>query len=690
MRKGFIIKFYWLILFFLVNLSVQASDIPIMQFRKANHQEDLGDKGAKSVAQDCSGSIWFNTANEICRSEMRNINEEFCLSNNSNRSIGADILKEVWIGTNLGALSYLLYFLFIILVFVLVQRTRRVRIDYLTQLKMERISKEKMNDLNNMKIQFFTNISHEFKTPLTLISAPLKKLLQSVDEDDENSTDLELIHRSVLRLQNLINQLMIFRSIDTNELKIDRTEGDVVSFLKDISLLFLPLIEELNIKFIFDSSTDHYISCFDHDKYEKIFFNLISNAVKYTNPEGHIIVDIQIEKCLNGKETSVLSDTDNRDLLTVSIINTGVITNSDKLESILENHYKIGNYANPVQHSSGIGLALAKELIHLLEGRIDLHSTEKDTCFKVQLPLRPMKTVSTDEVDESMQSYEFCFTRESVVHQLSQKVIDASNYQKNEGKPIILLVEDNVDMQNFLYQLLTPEFYVYTASDGAEGLRIAKDIDPEIIITDILMPKMTGVDLCDKLKSNKSFSHIPVMLLSALSGQENLNDGMKAGADVYIEKPFDPEYLVLQVRNLISSREAVRKAFLDSIDLVPERVPITSTDGAFLKRAIKSVEDQMSNSEYNVDQFVNDMALSRTLLYKKIKSLTGLSINEFIVNIRMKRAAQLLRDSEMTVSEIAYEVGFNEPKYFSTCFKKFFHVSPSKYTQHLIKDEILS
>ena len=596
--------------------------------------------------------------------------------NENAKIVRVTILPPPWKST----WAYMLYtFVFIVMMFI-VHRILKVRRDYLTRLQVEKISSEKQAELNKIKIQFFTNISHEFKTPLTLIVTPLKRILNNTNPDDPSKKNLEIVHRNVIRLQNLIMQLMTFRALENNKMKVHSTHGDIILFLQELSSVFIPLMDDQKIEFVFESLPENFPAYFDHDKFEKIFYNLLSNAVKFTPGRGQIILHIEIKKHAESDNVMGEKTDDETQLLEVCVTNTGIPIPEEQLKNIFENYYQTSRYDSLIQKGSGLGLAFIKELIDLLEGTIEVSSSNSETSFRVNIPVNKVSDTKRENVNyQNLQKrYDFVYTQE-LVNAQNIKRVDKGTCRPEKKNPLILLVEDNIDVQNFLFELFMNDYTVLTASDGEKGLKMAKEKNPVIIISDILMPNMSGTELCNHIKSDIVTSHIPVVLLSALTSQENKNTGMESGADVYIEKPFDPDYLLLQVKNLIRSREAARLSFSKKVDIEPSVVAGSSTDESFIKKAVKAVEEQIDNPEFNVDAFVKDMALSRTLLYQKIKSLTNLSVNEFIVYIRLKRAAQLLRDTDMTVSEIAYNVGFNEPKYFSTCFKKFFKSTPSNY-----------
>jgi DNA-binding response OmpR family regulator len=515
---------------------------------------------------------------------------------------------------------------------------------------------------------------------LTLISSPLKKIIQSSGFDPKIDKDVKLIQRNVTRLQNLINQLMDFRALENKKYKVKPKNGDLAVFIHELLSLFYPLIEEHQIRLTFECQNESLPACFDHDIYEKIFYNLLSNAVKFTPNEGQIIIHlgtIDVNRSGNNQDDLAVQ----QKTLEFQVTNTGSFIPDSHIQHLFDNYYHIEKHNSVIQQGSGVGLAFTKELIDLLNGEISVSSNDSETCFKIRIPLySPVSPeLCVDQADSAKNpTFPFSYSQE-MVDLLAVERSKSELLNDNIKLPTLLIVEDNADLKEHLFDLFKADYKVFVGSDGVEGLKLARDKSPVIIISDVYMPKMTGTEMTRQLKSDILTSHIPIILLSAFNSQEQKNEGLETGADVYVEKPFDPDNLKLQVKSLLQSREAIRLAFSKKIMAEPGIERFVSTDELFIQKALVVVEKNMDDSEFNVESFVREMGLGRTVLYQKIKALTDLSVNDFIQNIRLKRAAQLLRDTDLSISEVAYKVGFNEPKYFSTCFKKHFNQTPSGY-----------
>ncbi|MFD2162336.1 two-component regulator propeller domain-containing protein [Paradesertivirga mongoliensis] len=551
--------------------------------------------------------------------------------------------------------------------------------NFQTQLHIAQLEQNKLQELHAIKSQFFTNISHEFKTPLTMILSPLNKLMRIAQNEDERK-HLGYIKRNALRLQKLINQLMELKSIDNDTVAPHYIKGDIVAFVIDLTQVFEPLAEEHNIR-IDCRKPKSIITYFDSDKIEKIFYNLLSNAVKFT-PDGGII-EVSVER----KSVFSVGDTSfDTPVLQFRVRNTGSKIAAHQLPHIFENYYHIDRPSSLVQPNTGIGLAFTKELVELLGGSIGAESDDEWTSFTVNIP--EVKTLEQDMgVKPDLNADRFVYSQQLLeILKFEKETIEPKDV--NEKAPSVLLVEDNKELRELLFNALAKEYKVTVACDGYAGLQLAKKIHPVLIISDIVMPRLSGVELCREIKQNIEFNHIPVVLLTASNTDTQRLEGMESGADVYIEKPFDLEFFKLQVKNIIQTRKAQREAFAKKLSPEPEKVAANSANEEFVMKAIALVEKNMDNSEFDVDAFVKEMNMSRTALYQKIRSLTDLSINEFIINIRLKRAAHLLKTSDHTVSEIAFKVGFNSPSYFGICFKRNFKISPTAFIEQF-KEPVL-
>jgi ligand-binding sensor domain-containing protein/signal transduction histidine kinase/DNA-binding response OmpR family regulator len=541
-----------------------------------------------------------------------------------------------------------------------------------TRLKIAQIEKEKLEELNTVKTQFFTNISHEFKTPLTMILSPLNKLINSAEKDEEKK-QLNYISRNALRLQNLINQLMELRSIESNSLSPEYQKGNIGQYLSELVTVFQPVADDHQIRLTF-ATEGEIQTYFDPDKTEKIFYNILSNAMKFTPDGGSVNVSVRTVN----QHPSATSPFDGS-YIEAKIGNTGSTISPEHIPHLFENYYHIDRPNSLSQPGTGIGLAFTKELVDLLGGTIHVESSEELTLFTVCLP--DIK-VSQAELNSQLKSTNAPFS-------YSKQLIEVLKFEKvrlepkstNNKAPSILLVEDNKELRELLFNTLSVDYKVSLAKNGEEGLELIKKVNPELVISDIIMPVRNGIELCREIKTNIQYNHIPVVLLTASNTQARKISGMSNGADVYIEKPFDLEYLKLQIRNIIQTRKAQREAFAKKITAEPEKVVVDSPDEQFVVNAIHIVERNLNNADFDVDKFASEMNLTRTTLYRKIKALTDLSASEFVTNIRLKKAANMLSNSQLTVSEIAYQTGFSSLSYFGMCFKKNYHLSPTAFAE---------
>jgi len=528
---------------------------------------------------------------------------------------------------------------------------------------------EKLHESDQLKLKFFTNISHEFRTPLTLIMGPTEKLLSREKYEDVPAIrqELELMYRNQRRLFKLINQLLEVRRVESGTLKLSVAEDDIAEFLGTIYQLFIPYAEKKNIDFQFRSDPESVKILFDADKIEKIFYNLLSNAFKYTPPNGTI-------QFLVSKETE-----EGGEWLRTSVIDSGPGIDEEHLPHIFERFYQITKKHGSGRFSSGIGLSLSRDLVELHHGRIGVESGPNGTTFSVLLPMN-REVYSGDEV-----------LQEPDTDQASEYItsmLETYDYTTGDhpDKPLvgdaiftILVIEDNLDMQKFLYSQLSDSYRILLAQNGAEGIEICRESMPDLILSDIMMPEMDGFEFCSQIKGDLATSHIPIILLTAKSGAEDQIRGLEQGADDYITKPFSAEALRLKVRNILENRKKLADKFSSALSYIPENIKISEIDHGFLEKLIKLVEDNIDDSELSGDVIAYEMGMSKGNLYKKLKTLTGMTVNIFVRTIRLKVAARLLKQGNYNISEVAYAVGFNNPKYFSTCFSEMFSVSPKEY-----------
>jgi len=567
--------------------------------------------------------------------------------------------KTMWarIGYMIGALLLLHLFRTLVL----------MRANFRHDLKVERLQRENMEKLNQAKLQFFTNISHEFKTPLTLILGPSQSLLDKGESDKETRAQLMSIHSNAQRLLRLVNQLLDFRKAESGNLTLEVSEGNIVKFIKEVKLSFDTLAEQMKIDFSFYASSNIINVWFDRDQFEKIMFNLLANAFKHTPEGGKITIQVM----------------ENADNISIVVEDTGKGIKREHFESIFQTFF---SYDEDKHHAgTGIGLALAKSLVDMHHGELTVQSeVNVFTRFKVMLKKgadhfdASERTLVSRDV-ESMDRYPV-LTQESVYIPEKEPEVTPDNLSE---LPKLLVVEDNDEVRAYIKSVFEGIYRVLQASEGKEGLEIALEEVPDVIISDVMMPVMDGITLCTQLKSNIRTSHIPVILLTARTSLIFKVEGLETGADDYVTKPFNPRLLQLKVRNLMRMRDRMRKLFNDHevLNIEPKRVTLTSADELFVRQVLESIEKNMNNPDYAVDDLGRDVGMSRTQLYRKLKAITGQSANEFIRTIRLKRAAQLLEQNQLTIAEVTYEVGFSDLKYFRECFKKLFGVTPSEFVQ---------
>lgn len=539
-----------------------------------------------------------------------------------------------------------------------------MRANFVNNLKLERLEKQSLEQLNKAKLQFFTNISHEFRTPLTLIAGPLQKILDSGEMNKYIRENLVVVHQNTQRLLRLVGQLLDFRKADAGNLRLQVAEGNIVKFLKEIELSFSGLAEEKQINLKFQSTSNIVNLWYDRDQMEKVFFNLLSNAFKHTPLEGTITIAV-IES--------------NEDIK-IHIEDSGSGINLKDFDRIFERFFSLDDD----QHGTGIGLALAKSIVELHKGIISVESKANEfTRFTIALK----KGHSQFKESEILHD----FKDSEVIDRYTELADFASeSFSENKKEPTpkelenwfkLLIVEDNNDVRSYIKSLFNDKYIILEANNGASGVEIAETEIPDLIISDVMMPGMDGITLCKTIRKNIRTCHIPIILLTARTSLIFNVEGLESGADDYVTKPFNPKLLELKVHNIIKAREMLKKEFGDKniLNIEPKRVTLTSRDEQFITQALENIEENMSNSEYSVEDLGRATSMSRMQLYRKLKALTGQSANEFIRAIRLKRAAQLIEQNELTIAEVTYEVGFSDLPYFRNCFKKLFGVNPSEY-----------
>ena len=556
--------------------------------------------------------------------------------------------------------AYLLYAIGLVVVLFLA-RYRMLKRER-EKFHLQQIENEvaKNEEINNMKFRFFTNVSHELRTPLTLIISPLEGMLKETT-DELQSARLQLMYRNAQRLLHLVNQLLDFRKGEMSTHQLSLSEGDIISYVHSVCNSFLLMADKKHIQFSFFSGIDTFSMAFDADKVGKIVMNLLSNAFKFTPEGGRVTVMIE-------------HVTGTPDMLEIKIADTGIgISDVDK-EHIFERFYQAGHKGVEETTGNGIGLSLVRDFVTLHEGEVKVFDNiGTGSVFVIQFPVK--------HVEIQVQLPPETGTGVSAGEE-EDKEIKEEIREETERKdfPLLLIVDDNEDFRIFMRYSLELQYRVKLAVNGNEAWEMMQEELPDLVISDVMMPQMDGNELCRLIKQDKRTAHIPVILLTARQNTEAKLEGLQTGADDYVTKPFNMTILVLRIRKLIELSR-YHRVTQGMIDPAPSEIVITSLDEKLIEKAIKYVEDNMSRTELSVEELSRELGMSRVHLYKKLLQITGKTPIEFIRVIRLKRAAQLLRESQLHVSEVAFEVGFNNPKYFSRYFKDEFGVLPSVYQE---------
>ena len=519
-----------------------------------------------------------------------------------------------------------------------------------------------LEEATHAKLVFFTNISHDFRTPLTLVADPVEHLLADNTLSGDQHRMLMLIQRNVNILLRLVNQILDFRKYENGKMEYTPVPVDILSSFEGWNESFLSAARKKHIHFSFDNMPDtDFRTLADVEKLERIYFNLLSNAFKFTPENGKVTVRL-----------STLIKEDNR-WIRFTVSNTGSMISAEHIRSIFDRFYKIDMH----HAGSGIGLALVKAFVELHGGTISVESDEKQgTVFTVDLPVRTCDTHTVEDLLTSSASFASSVSESSSLNDaLSIGEEEKPGKSYDPSKTSVLIIDDNADIRSYVHGLLHTDYTVIEAADGSEGIRKAMRYVPDLIISDVMMPGIDGIECCRRLKSELQTCHIPVILLTACSLDEQRIQGYDGGADSYISKPFSSQLLLARVRNLIDSHRRLKQFFGDGQTLAKEDV--CDMDKDFVEKFKALIDAKMGDSNLNVEDLGKDMGLSRVQLYRKIKSLTNYSPNELLRIARLKKAASLLASSDMTVAEIGYEVGFSSPSYFAKCYKEQFGESPT-------------
>ncbi len=558
-----------------------------------------------------------------------------------------------------GTLATLGFALLLFQLFRLRNRKNKAR------LAAEETQRLELEKLDKMKSRFFGNISHEFRTPLTLILGPLEKIRKNIDNSLQPTVDI--IERNGNRLLKLINQLLDLSKIESGRVALKASLIDVVPLLKGWVTSFSSLAETKDIKLDFNAEKDSCFVYIDHEKMEEVIINLLSNAFKYTANGGQIVVAIR-EKRKNEKE-----------YLGISVSDTGTGIPEQEIEHIFDRFYQASNADAEDVTGTGIGLSLIKELVELHKGTVHVKSAmDKGSTFEVLLPLG-REHLDDDKIVGISQAQQV--VQEEQLVALVPDVEIAMEAELDENLPIVLMIEDSKDLRGYIRDILKESYHVIEAVNGKEGVVMAIEHIPDIVLSDLMMPKMDGYQVCRTLKEDMRTSHIPVILLTAKSSKEDKIEGLKSLADDYLTKPFDTEELLIRLKNLIDLRRKMQEHFGTGDILRPKKIRMSSMDAVFMENVTDQLETEISNSLFGVVELADAVGLSQSQLLRKVKAITNLTPNEFIRSFRLHRAMEMLQQQTGTVAEIAFDTGFQNASYFAKSFQKQFGKAPSAVKQ---------
>lgn len=568
--------------------------------------------------------------------------------------------------------AYVLYFVSAALLGMLIYRVSRKQISLRKRLKIEKAQRKHDRRMAMDKLTFFTEISHEFRTPLTLIIGPLEELLSRESLNSPHVRKLRMVHRNAHKLLELINKLLDYRKIESGSVILKVREDDVVSFVGEIFSMFNDLAEKKNIRYTFQAEQEQVLLWFDRERLEMVISNIISNAFKYIGEGNEIAVTVG----------SHFSDKYPQGRAVIKVRDNGMGIAKKHMGSIFEWFYK-GD--NSIAMSSGIGLSLARKLVHLHKGEIYVESAEgRGSTFSIKIPLGKAHFNDGEVTYIAAESEESAAPAFINGHDEMGELVDGSSHRRNEN--VVLIIEDDAEIRGFIKEYVSDTYRVLEAENGTDGLEIAQTQHPDLIISDIMMPGIEGIEVCRQLKQNVRTSHIPVILLTARTSLQHQKEGIETGADAYMTKPFSPEILSLTISNLLKSRSSLmrfyRNLFMETT--VPEPgQERNAMDEKFLHSIYDLVRANLTKTDFNINELAEVLNMSRSLVYKKVKMLTGLSPVEYVRSLRMQEAAKLLRTHQYKVFEVVYMVGFSDLKYFRKCFAKEFGVSPSDYIKQV-------
>ena len=531
---------------------------------------------------------------------------------------------------------------------------------------------EKLEEATQTKLRFFTNMSHEFRTPLTLIIGPLEDMIESADIPERFKKQVSMMHQNSLRLLHMINQLMDFRKIENNKMQLQAASYDIVDFLKEIVMPFYDLAEKKHISIVLEAERNHLNAWFDLNKLDKVIFNLLSNAIKFTPANGTIQITLKVIKSLKQK----IWDEE----VVIKVSDTGNGISPDQIDHIFDRFYQAESSQGFI--GTGLGLSLSKEFVDLHHGEIEVKSSiGEGTTFTIHLPLGNAHLSASEKIETPINE-----TKKKQIQRNNEidinPVLDTGEKKVEtnfEEKPTILLVEDEYDVREYIKDSLVDHYHILEAKNGRLALDIIRENEPDIIVSDIMMPEMDGLELTHTLKTDLKTCHIPIILLTAKASQEQKLEGLEEGADSYIPKPFNSRHLQIRVKKLLELRKKIQERYKGQLLVAEDNKDLSRLDRRFLNKISQIVEEHRDKEEFSVEELSQLLGLSRVHVYRKIKKLTGMSVSEFVRSVKLKLSLNLIKNSGKTMAEIAYEVGFSSPSYFTKCFKDQFGMSPSEY-----------
>lgn len=572
----------------------------------------------------------------------------------------------------LSSVAWLIYVFIGLAIVYFAYKLFNWRVKEKQQKKLKLIERAKKDELNREKMEFFTNISHELKTPLSLILAPLKQLSSNESLSDESRERLSAAIANTSKMVDLINELVTFNRVESGNFQLFLQKGNPLTLIETMTGYFRGPASDKNICINVMTQNNGEDVWFSPTYLERIISNLLSNAIKYTGENGNIDV-----------RASIVEGNDNSVYLQLEVKDTGIGIVPEELDNIFKKYYQTRRGYNASHTGWGIGLATVKKLVEIHKGNISVTSkVGEGTSFVVRLNVTPSafdKSSCISTTDAQPLAYQPTFISNTLA--VYSHEIDTNKSVKDDKKVSILLVEDNPQLLRFLSDEFAKDYNVYTATNGIEALKVTEEYPIDIVVSDVMMPEMDGIELCDRLKNNLATSHIPVILLTAKSDEESTMAGFKSGAEAYVAKPFDPQLLALRVKNILRARRAYIDSKIEdsSVDEpIEELPPLNKFDNEFITRINQLIDDNMDNSEFSIADITRELAISRSLLHIKMKTFFNSSMTDYIKQRRMAKACELLKKG-YNVSETAYRAGFSDPNYFSKVFRKTFGMSPSDF-----------